>query len=209
MRAGLGLRTLSIPEMVAADDAIQVRRQTNWRTVGRAYIVLEMSALLLPNNVRMPRLWLSRALVGFAVGLALTVGATARQLPMAASPLGLWQTKGGGVIEIGWWGAMLCGWIVGINRAPGEPMPKDYQGRSQCGLAIITDERPTGDASWLGQVTDPRDGSTYQAEIWVDDEGRLNLRGFVGIPLFGQTEIWHRFTGRLGAHCTVIPVTRS
>ena len=82
-------------------------------------------------------------------------------------------------------------------------MPTDYQNRSQCGLTIITNERPTGDGKWLGEVTDPRDGRTYQAEIWVDDEGQLNLRGFIGIPLFGRTEIWHRFTGRLGADCTV------
>jgi uncharacterized protein (DUF2147 family) len=157
----------------------------------------------------MRRRWLSRPLIGVVMGLGVTVGATARQMPMPASPLGLWQTTGGGVIEIGWCGATLCGRIVGINRAPGEPMPKDYQGRSQCGLAIITNERPTEDGSWLGKVTDPRDGKTYQAEMWVDNEGRLNLRGFVGLPLFGQTQIWHRFTGRLDTHCTVTQVTRS
>jgi uncharacterized protein (DUF2147 family) len=71
-------------------------------------------------------------------------------------------------------------------------------------LDHITNQRPTGDGKWLGQVTDPRDGKTYQAEICVDDEGRLNLRGFIGIPLFGRTEIWHPFTGRLGADCAVV-----
>jgi uncharacterized protein (DUF2147 family) len=157
----------------------------------------------------MSRPTLHRVLIGAAIGFGVIAGAAAREMPTLDSPLGLWQTKGGGVIEINWCGATLCGWIVGINRAPGEPMPKDYQGRSQCGLAIITDERPTRDGTWLGEVTDPRDGKTYQAEIWVDDERRLNLRGFVGIPLLGRTEVWHRFTGRLGAHCAVTEVTRS
>jgi uncharacterized protein (DUF2147 family) len=151
----------------------------------------------------MSLLGLFRVLIGAAMGFGVIAGATAREMPTPDSPLGLWQTKGGGVIQVGWCGAALCGRIVGINRAPGEPMPRDYQGRSQCGLAIITDERPTGDGGWLGQVTDPRDGKMYHAEIWVDDEGRLNLRGFVGIPLLGRTEVWHRFTGRLGADCMV------
>lgn len=124
---------------------------------------------------------------------------------MPASPLGLWLTSdGNGVIEVGWCGQALCGWIVGIKRAPGEPMPKDDQGRSQCGLAIITGERPTGDGDWLGHVTDPRDGKQYHAEIRVDEEGRLHLRGFIGIPLLGQTEIWHRFTGHLTPDCGMI-----
>ena len=92
------------------------------------------------------------------------------------------------MIEISWRGATLGGRIVGINRASSKPMPKDYWDRSRCGLTIIANERPTGDSKWLGPVTDPRDGKTYPAEVWLEDEGRLNLRGFIGIPLFGKTE---------------------
>jgi uncharacterized protein (DUF2147 family) len=143
-----------------------------------------------------------RVLLGVAIAFGVSFGAPAREMTRPASPLGLWLTKSGnGVIEIAWCGQALCGSIVGIKRAPGEPMPQDYQGRSQCGLAIITGERPTGDGNWLGHVTDPRDGKEYQAEIRVDDEDRLHLRGFVGIPLLGQTEIWHRFSGHLASDC--------
>jgi uncharacterized protein (DUF2147 family) len=70
-------------------------------------------------------------------------------------------------------------------------------------LTIITDETRTPDGKWLGHITDPRDGSSYQAEIWVDGAGELHLRGFVGVPLLGQTQIWHRFTGRLASECRV------
>lgn len=108
------------------------------------------------------------------------------------------------MIEIGWCGAALCGRIVAIARSPGEPIPKDYQGHSQCGLTIITGETPAGDDTWLGHVTDPRNGKEYQAELWVDDAGDLKLRGFVGIPLLGKTVTWHRFTGRLTADCRTI-----
>jgi uncharacterized protein (DUF2147 family) len=74
-------------------------------------------------------------------------------------------------------------------------------GRSQCGLTIITNEKPDTDGTWLGEVTDPRDGGKYQAKLWVDAAGNLNLRGFIGIPLLGATQTWHKFTGRLTAEC--------
>ncbi len=142
-------------------------------------------------------------LILVALTFGIDCGVAAREMPMQTAPLGRWRTNGGGVIEILWCGATLCGRIVGIQRSPGEPLPTDYQGRSQCGLTIITDESPTQDGTWLGYVIDPRSGRQYHAELWVDDAGQLNLRGFVGTPLLGRTEIWHRFTGHLAAECGV------
>jgi uncharacterized protein (DUF2147 family) len=58
-------------------------------------------------------------------------------------------------------------------------------GQSQCGLAIITNENPAADGTWVGQITDPRDGATYQAKLWLGEGGNLHLRGFIGFPLLG------------------------
>ena len=52
-----------------------------------------------------------------------------------------------------------------------------------------------------GQITDPRNGDRYQAELWVDDSGDLHLRGFIGIPLLGSTQVWRKYTGQLTAEC--------
>jgi uncharacterized protein (DUF2147 family) len=143
-----------------------------------------------------------------AVALAGAFRLVMAAMPAGASappaPLGDWVTASGhGVVQISQCGDALCGRIVGIDRPPGAPVPTDAQGKSQCGLTIITDETLTPDGTWLGHITDPRDGSSYQAEIRVDEAGRLHLRGFVGIPLLGQTQIWHRFTGRLTPECGI------
>jgi uncharacterized protein (DUF2147 family) len=123
-------------------------------------------------------------------------------LASAASPLGTWSTANGhGVIAIEQCGSTLCGKIVGVDRAPTEPMPTDVNGRSQCGLTIITNEKPAADDTWLGQITDPRDGGTYQAKLWLDEFGNLHLRGFIGISLLGSTQIWRKYTGHLTAEC--------
>jgi len=91
------------------------------------------------------------------------------------SPLGNWSTSNGrGIVACG---DALCGRIVGIDRKPTDRMPTDVRGRSQCGLTIITNQRPKGDGTWLGEVTDPRDGDIYQAKLWINDDGNLRLRG--------------------------------
>ncbi len=122
----------------------------------------------------------------------------------STSPVGTWSTANGrGVIVIEQCGDALCGRIVGIDRGPAEPMPTDAHGRSQCGLIIISNEQPAADATWLGKITDPRDEATYPAKLWVDEGGNLHVRGFIGIPLLGYTQIWHPFTGHLTAECSL------
>jgi uncharacterized protein (DUF2147 family) len=117
-------------------------------------------------------------------------------------PLGSWATANGhSVVAIEPCGDALCGRIVGIDRAPTEPMPTDVHGRPQCGLTIITNEKPSGDGAWLGEVTDPRDGATYNAKLWLDESGDLHLRGYIGIPLLGATQTWRKFTGHLTTEC--------
>lgn len=119
-----------------------------------------------------------------------------------SSPVGTWSTANGhGVVAIEPCGDAICGRIVGIERQPTEPIPTDVNGRSECGLTIITNQRPTSDGSWVGQITDPRDGRTWQAQISVDEAGNLRLRGFLGVPLLGVTQVWHKFTGRLTSDC--------
>ena len=50
-------------------------------------------------------------------------------------------------------------------------------------------------AQWVdGTVYDPNNGKTYSAFLKLKD-GKLHLRGYVGIPLFGRTNIWTRENG--------------
>ena len=152
----------------------------------------------------MPSYARSLMLIGCAAVLVTAlIMSSASAMRTAGQPLlGNWSTANRhGVVEISQCGAALCGRIVGIDRKPGEPIPTDVHGRSQCGLTIITNERPEADGTWLGEVSDPRDGGTYQAKLWLDKAGNLRLRGFIGIPMLGATQTWHPFTGHLTADC--------
>jgi uncharacterized protein (DUF2147 family) len=117
------------------------------------------------------------------------------------SPVGTWLTQNGhSVVRIEPCAQGVCGSIVGIDRAPDEAMPTAVDGRSQCGLTILTASAPV-DGVVHGGITDPRNGHIYNAELWLDGQGRLHLRGYVGIPLLGATQIWQRFDGHIDDAC--------
>jgi uncharacterized protein (DUF2147 family) len=154
-----------------------------------------------PTNARWRPRW-HYATSGFAAMLVIALSAAPASAEPARSPLGDWATANGhGVIAIAQCGDALCGRIVGIDRKATEPMPTDVEGRPQCGLTIISNERSQPDGTWLGQITDPRDGGVYRAKLWLDAQGNLRLRGFIGIPALGSTQTWHRFTGHLTGAC--------
>jgi len=49
------------------------------------------------------------------------------------------------------------------------------------------------DGQWSGgTIYDPDNGKTYKAKMWLPDTRTLEMRGFVGISLFGRTETWTR-----------------
>ena len=157
-----------------------------------------------PRVLKRVRVGSSAGIVRLALSILFLIAAAD---PTGPPIIGRWLTESGhGVIELVRCKNAVCGRIVGIDRTPTEPMPTDVMGRSQCGLTIITDVTRGANNAWYGKIVDPRDGTTYNAELWVDNEGRLNLRGYVGIPLLGSTQVWSRFTGQLTENCRFAPV---
>ncbi len=93
------------------------------------------------------------------------------------------------------------GKLVKIFPKPGEPTnpvcsrcPGDQRGKPSLGLVMIKNMTPQGGSSYVnGSILDPRDGNVYNARMDVSRDGqRLNLRGYLGIELFGQTQTWKR-----------------
>ncbi len=120
-----------------------------------------------------------------------------------SAPVGLWLTQDrDGIIKISDCDGGLCAEIAGvILDHPSDPTPVDYRGVSQCHLPLITDAKPIGPNLWKGHILDPRNGGVFGVELHMDAHNNLALRGFLGIPLLGQTQIWTRYSGKVPADC--------
>lgn len=63
--------------------------------------------------------------------------------------------------------------------------------RDLIGLVILKDFVFDGEESWEdGTIYDPNNGKTYSCVLTLKSANKLNVRGYVGISLFGRTEIW-------------------
>lgn len=62
------------------------------------------------------------------------------------------------------------------------------------GLQIINGFRPDGGAVWTGaSIYNPEDGEIYHCKATISDDGKtLTVRGYIGVPLLGKSQVWTR-----------------
>jgi len=111
--------------------------------------------------------------------------------------LGDWQVPSGTIVRIDPCPSGLCMRIVFISPKADSTMDihnpdASLRGKSLCNLEIGSHFHAS-DATHAsgGTIYDPKSGNTYSGTMAVDGD-TMRLRGYVGISLFGRTEIWHR-----------------
>lgn len=137
------------------------------------------------------------------VVLAYLAMASMARAERAQEVVGHWLTQDHeGVVAIEPCGEGLCGRVVGMDApfaADGRPVT-DRQGRPQCGLGILQESIETQPGLWHGVITNPNDGTDWRCEFWIVGD-TLHLRGYVLVPLLGQTQVWTRYAGALQPDC--------
>ena len=68
------------------------------------------------------------------------------------------------------------------------------RGRPLLGMVFLSGFRYEGNGSFQdGRIYNPRDGKLYRANMKLEDNNnRLRVRGYVGVPMLGQTQVWTR-----------------
>lgn len=116
--------------------------------------------------------------------------------------IGVWQAgKGKGHIQIfkengKYYGKLI--WLTNPKDANGKPkLDKNNPNASLrtkplLGLTMLKNFKYDNGEWSGGQVYNPSDGKEYKAYIKLKDLNTLDLRGYVGISLFGKTDTWIR-----------------
>jgi uncharacterized protein (DUF2147 family) len=118
--------------------------------------------------------------------------------------VGIWATRGNeSHVKIEPCGNSLCGSIVWLkqplNRAGKDKVDSNnpdpnLRMRKIVGLALLSGFQPGDDSkTWTnGTIYDPANGKTYSCTMTLQDPHTLQLRGYVGVAVFGKTQIWTR-----------------
>lgn len=105
-----------------------------------------------------------------------------------------------GAIQIYEKGGKYYGKII-LNKDPSKldvnNPDKAKQNRKTLGLDILNDFVFDGDDTWEnGTIYDPKNGKTYSCKITRETNGNLNIRGFIGVSLFGRTETFTKLPAK-------------
>ena len=110
-----------------------------------------------------------------------------------------WTEPGGSTIHIEQCGKEVCAQLTGLARAvptrvDAENPDASLRSRALCGLLIGQGFHLASPGSLEGgRLYDPKTGKTYSGVLTASGR-ELNLRGYVGIRLFGRSETWTRAT---------------
>ena len=64
------------------------------------------------------------------------------------------------------------------------------KGRPIVGLVIVKGLIKDGEDWSNGTILDPANGKIYSCKISLNDNGNLDVRGYLGFSLFGRSQIW-------------------
>lgn len=123
----------------------------------------------------------------------------------AASPVGLWKTiddisnEPKSIISISESPShQLSGKVIKLFADPTR-LCTACEGKSHnkpiVGLTVMEGLKPAKDKNlWEnGQILDPKTGKIYHCTARLIDGGKkLQVRGYIGLPLFGRSQTWER-----------------
>jgi len=138
--------------------------------------------------------------------IAAAVLAAPAAMAQENSPVGLWKTiddssgKPTALIRITEQQGELQGKIEKLFRGPNEEQnPKCVQctdarkDQPIVGMTIVSGLKKTGDEYTGGEILDPKNGKVYKSKLTLRDGGKkVEVRGFIGMPMFGRSQVWLR-----------------
>ena len=104
--------------------------------------------------------------------------------------LGLWASKGT-IFSITEQDGELQAEVIAMRkpRMDKKNPREELRTRPVIGLQVLSEYEFRRNI-WRGRIYDPASGHTFKSHMKRDQDGNLRVRGYVGISLFGKTEIF-------------------
>jgi uncharacterized protein (DUF2147 family) len=149
---------------------------------------------------------MSIALRRFVLAFSL-VCASSLAWAQSTSPAGLWKTvddntkKEKSLVRIVESNGVFTGKVEKIidPDSPKDAVCKDCtddrKDKPILGMTIIRGVKVTGERTVFagGDILDPDNGKVYKVKLTLTDNGnKLDVRGYIGMPLLGRTQTWSR-----------------
>jgi len=148
----------------------------------------------------------NRLLTALLTTLVTSLFLSCTAFAQTSSPVGLWKTiddksgKPKAMIRITENGGEYRGKIERLFREAGEdPNPKcdkcsgELKGQQMIGMTMLTGLKQDGDEYTGGRILDAEIGEEYKSRLKLIDGGKkLNVRGYIGIPMIGRSQVWIR-----------------
>ncbi len=120
--------------------------------------------------------------------------------------LGIWKTiddktnQALSLIKIDLVNGMLEGTVIKTFPPAGETpllycnLCKDERkDKPIIGMKIMTDLKRDQPGVWSGgKILDPKEGEVYKVKITTEDGKKMDVRGYIGFPLLGRTQVWYK-----------------
>ena len=129
---------------------------------------------------------------------------TVASIAFAQSPAGLWKTiddatgKEKAMVRITEAGGVFTGKVEKLLDPTKQDSKCDdctdsRKGQPVLGLTIIRNIKK-GESHWEGgDILDAANGKVYRARLTLSaDNKKLDVKGYIGTPLFGRTQTWSR-----------------
>ena len=123
----------------------------------------------------------------------------------SASPIGIWKTiddetgEAKSQVEIYEENNKLYGKIVKLLLKPADSIcyacTGDKKDQPVLGMLIIEDMIPSEKYWSGGKIMDPENGKYYKCKIYMENEDKIKVRGYIGIELAGRNQYWERVKG--------------
>ncbi|NKB32688.1 MAG: DUF2147 domain-containing protein [Pseudomonadales bacterium] len=124
-------------------------------------------------------------------------------LTLAESPVGRWLSvddesgKVEALVEIIEVDNEVQGKIIDLID-PEEPNPKcekcsgENENKPVIGLTIVWGLKESNGVWEGGYILDPKSGRTYKSRLYLNENGQLEVLGYIGFAALGRTQQWHR-----------------